>query len=83
MRWRRDVQFPRPRSGETRTRVKFAWIPENVEGDQTVWLEFYLITEQWNEFSEDLSLSKHSNGARIVATAACWRPIRVFAQPKT
>jgi hypothetical protein len=45
MRWKKERE-PSPQGGETRTVRRFAWKRTEV-GDQTVWLEFYEVHEQF------------------------------------
>lgn len=80
MKWRRNIEYPRPKSGDKRTRVKFAWLPTDMQGDQTVWLEYYFIEESWREHGETEVLGPYS---KIIYQGSGWRVVRLFAQPKT
>lgn len=81
MRWRRDTPYPRPKSREKRIRPRFAWWPTHVDNDQTVWLEFFFIEDEWREDGEKDVLAP--SGAYITYQGSGWRPLRVFAQRKT
>jgi hypothetical protein len=50
-----------------------------MNGDQTVWLEFYLVEEEWREHGEEDVLGS----AKIIYQGSNWRTVRLFAQPKT
>lgn len=45
MRWK-TAKPPPPKGGDTRSRKVFAWRPTKV-GEYTVWLERYIIEEQY------------------------------------
>lgn len=38
---------PTPRQGATRIREAFAWFPVKCRNDKMVWLEKYLVTEEY------------------------------------
>ena len=42
MRWKTGNHY---KEGDTRTRKRFAWVPEECEDGITVWLEYYHQTE--------------------------------------
>ena len=48
MKWREWNGAP-PKVGDTRQRVRFAWIPVTTSDGWNVWLERYLSTEQFFE----------------------------------
>lgn len=49
MKWSRK---PRPKQGDRRTRLVFAWFPFRI-ADTVVWLERYTVHEEFNEYGWD------------------------------
>lgn len=79
LKWRRNMPYPRPKKGDKRTRIKFAWLPTQIGSDQTVWLENYLIEEFWCVDGQQRVLKP---SGLVIYQGDGWRIERVFAQGK-
>ena len=49
MKWKAKSIAKAPEEGDQRTRRKFAWLPTRIDNDERIWMESYLLHEEYGK----------------------------------